>query len=55
MGRALVDLAGKGISGLPVHDSIRCKLEDEPVVIQAMQGAYFAEVGFKCVISSDTM
>jgi hypothetical protein len=55
MGRALNSLAKKGIPGLPVHDSIRCKVEDEQAVINEMKAAYFAEMGLKCVISSDTL
>jgi hypothetical protein len=55
MARALITLAEKGIAGLPVHDSIRCKVEDEQVVIKAMEDAYFAEIGLNCVISSDTL
>lgn len=55
MGRALTNLAKQGIAGLPVHDSIRCKVEDEQVVIKEMKAAYFAEIGLNCVISSDTL
>jgi hypothetical protein len=55
MARALNELAKKGISGLPVHDSIRCKVEDEQVVIKEMKAAYFAEIGLNCVISSVTL
>jgi hypothetical protein len=55
MGRALINLAKQGIAGLPVHDSIRCKVEDEQVVIKEMKAAYFAEIGLNCVISSDTL
>ncbi len=55
MGRALNVLAKRGIPGLPVHDSIRCKVEDEQAVIDEMKAAYFAEIGLKCVISSDTL
>lgn len=54
MARALNKLAAKGIPGLPVHDSIRCKVEDEQEVIKEMKAAYFAERGLNCVISSDT-
>ena len=55
MAMALNELAKKGIAGLPVHDSIRCKVEDEQVVINEMKAAYFAEIGLNCVISSDTL
>jgi len=55
MARALNKLAIKGIAGLPVHDSIRCKVEDEQEVIKEMKAAYFAEIGLNCVISSDTL
>ena len=55
MARALSELAKKGIPGLPVHDSIRCKVEDEQSVIQEMKASYFVEIGLKCVISSDTL
>lgn len=54
MGRALNGLAKKGIPGLPVHDSIRCKVEDEQAVMDEMKAAYFAEIGLKCVVESDT-
>jgi hypothetical protein len=54
MATALKELAKKGIPGLPVHDSIRCKVKDEQVVINEMKAAYFAEIGLECVISSDT-
>jgi len=55
MATALNELAKKGIAGLPVHDSIRCKLEDEQAVIDEMKAAYFAEIGLNCVISSVTL
>tara|TARA_R110000850_G_C9986519_1_gene466536 strand:+ start:1554 stop:3038 length:1485 start_codon:yes stop_codon:yes gene_type:complete len=55
MAMALNELAKKGVAGLPVHDSIRCKVEDEQVVINEMKAAYFAEIGLNCVISSDTL
>tara|TARA_R110001632_G_scaffold232339_1_gene372923 strand:- start:244 stop:1716 length:1473 start_codon:yes stop_codon:yes gene_type:complete len=55
MGRALNELTKKGIAGLPVHDSIRCKVKDEQVVIKEMKAAYFAEIGLNCVISSVTL
>lgn len=55
MARALSNLAKKGIAGLPVHDSIRCKLEDEQTVIDEMKAAYFAEIGLNCAISSVTL
>jgi len=55
MARALMALAKKGIPGLPVHDSIRCKVDDKQEVINEMKAAYFAEIGLNCVISSDTL
>tara|TARA_R110000765_G_scaffold74285_2_gene145575 strand:+ start:2849 stop:4318 length:1470 start_codon:yes stop_codon:yes gene_type:complete len=54
MARVLNELAKKGIAGLPVHDSIRCKVTDEQAVIGEMKAAYLAEIGLKCAISSDT-
>ena len=55
MSRALTKLNELDIAGLPVHDSIRCKLEDEKVVIGVMKDAYFAEIGLKCAIDSVTL
>ncbi len=55
MATALHELSKKGIVGLPVHDSIRCKLSDEQAVIDEMKAAYLAKIGLKCVISSDTL
>lgn len=55
MARALSELAKKEIPGLPVHDSIRCKMEDERVVIEEMKAAYHSKIGLNCTISTDTL
>lgn len=51
MSDALHKLAEKGIAGLPVHDSIRCKVEDEKVVVDTMKQAYFDVIGYNCIVT----
>lgn len=50
MARAIKELTALDIPALPIHDSLRCRVSDVDLTVDAMRRAYRAITGFDCVI-----